>query len=101
MLVVSPEHGRVFRQAGWTKAKLREELEQLLQLPGADLMRGAHGIDEGVPGIGPEVILPKFRPGGLEIVHAGGTAGMFSAIISGWVASGPRGSQSVTKEIRP
>lgn len=101
MLAVSPEHGRVFGQAGWTKADLRDKLGQLLQLSGGDAMRGAHGIDEGVPGIGPEVTLPKFRPGGLEILHAGGTAGRFSAIISGWVASGPKGSQSVTKEIRP
>jgi hypothetical protein len=46
-----------------------------------------------------DVELTKFRPGGLHIVHAGGGAGMFTAIIGGWVASGPIGSQSVTKEI--
>ena len=46
-----------------------------------------------------ELTLAKFRPGGLNIVHAGGTAGLFSAIIGGWVASGPIGSQPVTKEI--
>ena len=48
-----------------------------------------------------EATLPKFRPGGLGILHAGGTAGLFSAIISGWVASGPKGSQMVTREIKP
>jgi len=99
-LVVSPEHGRVFRQAGWTKARLRERLDELLQIPGADLVRGAHGMAEGVPESLAHTTLPKFRPGGLDIVHAGGTAGMFSAIISGWVASGAKGSQSVIKEIR-
>jgi hypothetical protein len=98
-LVVSPEHGRVFRQAGWTKARLRQRLDELLQIAGADLVRGAHGMAEGVPESLAHTTLPKFRPGGLDIVHAGGTAGMFSAIISGWVASGARGSQSVTKEI--
>ena len=36
--------------------------------------------------------LPKFRPGGLLIVHAGGGAGLFSAIIGGW-ANGETGSQ--------
>ena len=42
--------------------------------------------------------IPKFRDGGLLIVHAGGGAGLFSAIIGGW-ASGPAGSAPVTKEI--
>ena len=42
----------------------------------------------------------KFRPGGLMIVRAGGGAGMFSAIIGGWLASGERGSAPVTREIR-
>jgi hypothetical protein len=100
ILVVSPEHGQIFRQAGWTKARLKEELEALLQLPGKELVRGAQDIAEGIPEAMKEMTLPKFRPGGLTLVHAGGTAGRFSAIISGWVASGPRGSQPVTKEIR-
>ncbi|MEW6185070.1 MAG: thioredoxin family protein [Thermodesulfobacteriota bacterium] len=99
VLVVSPEHGNIFRQAGWTKARLKEELEQLLKMPGTDLVRGAQGIAEGIAEVMKEATLPKFRPGGLSIVHAGGPAGRFSAIISGWVASGPRGSQLVTKEI--
>ena len=43
--------------------------------------------------------VPKFRPGGLFIVRAGGTAGLFSAVIAGWVASGPMGSTPVSKEI--
>ncbi|MBI4765942.1 MAG: thioredoxin family protein [Deltaproteobacteria bacterium] len=100
ILVVCPEHGNIFRQAGWTKARLKEELDALLQLPGKELVRGAQGIAEGIPEAMQEMTLPKFRPGGLTLVHAGGTAGRFSAIISGWVASGPRGSQLVTKEIR-
>ena len=100
ILVVSPEHGQIFRQAGWTKARLKEELDKLLQLPGQELVRGAQGIAEGIPEGMKDLTLPKFRPGGLTLVYAGGTAGRFSAIIGGWVASGPRGSQLVTKEIR-
>ncbi|MBW1819245.1 MAG: thioredoxin, partial [Deltaproteobacteria bacterium] len=100
MLVVSPEHGRVFSEAGWTKARLRGELDGLLQFPGAELVRGAGGIAEGVPEELKDATVPKFRPGGLHIVYAGGSAGLFSAIIGGWIAGGPRGSQSVTKEIR-
>ena len=42
---------------------------------------------------------PKFRSDGLWFVHAGGTAGMFSAIIGGWI-NGETGSQPVTKEVR-
>ncbi|HEY4027104.1 MAG TPA: thioredoxin [Candidatus Dormibacteraeota bacterium] len=99
MLVVSPEHARVFREAGWSKARLREELDGLLRRPGAELVRGAGGIAEGVPESLAGAELPKFRPGGLLIVHAGGTAGLFAAIIGGW-ASGAVGSEPVTREVR-
>jgi hypothetical protein len=99
MLVVSPEHARVFREAGWSKARLREELDALLALSGAELVAGASGIAEGLPERLSEATLPKFRPGGLLLVHAGGTAGMFSAVIGGW-ASGEIGSEPVTVEVR-
>jgi hypothetical protein len=99
-LIVSPEHGRVFRQAGWSKARLKAELNNLLQLPGSELARGANGIAEGIPTHLADQTLPKFRPGGLEIVHAGGSAGLFSAIVGGWPGSGPTGSSAVTREIR-
>ena len=99
VLAVSPEHGRVFSRAGWTKADVKAELHRLLQLPGKDLVRGAGGIAEGVPEDFIDADLPKFRPGGLDIVFAGGPAGMFSAILGGWVAAGAGGSQSVTREI--
>lgn len=99
LLVVSPEHARVFREAGWSKLRLREELDRLLRRPGAEMVRGAGGIAEGMPAAVAAAEVPKFRPGGLLIVHAGGTAGMFSAIIGGWV-SGAVGSEPVTREVR-
>ncbi len=46
-----------------------------------------------------ELELSKFKPGGLNLVHAGGSAGLFSAIIGGWLASGDMGSSPVTREI--
>ena len=98
VLVVSPEHARVFKEAGWDKARLRAELDGLLTLPGQEMVRGAGGVAEGVPEGFASTSLPKFRPGGLIIVHAGGTAGLFSAIIGGWV-SGPTGSEPVTREV--
>lgn len=100
MLVVSPEHRRVFREAGWDKEHLREELIRLTTTDGKDLVRGAGGIAEGMPAPFKDHKLPKFRPGGLHILTAGGDAGMFSAIIGGWVASGPMGSEMVTKEVK-
>ena len=99
MLVVAPEHARVFRDAGWGRERLLTELNQLLQLPGSEIIRGAGGIAEGVPEHFADAALPKFGPGGLLLVHAGGQAGMFSAIIGGWV-SGTVGSQPVTQEVR-
>ena len=98
-LVVSPEHLRVFREAGWSKQRLQEELSSLLMLPIKEMHRGADGIDEGLSTTIEVERVPKFRPGGLHIVRAGGKAGMFSAIIAGWVASGDMGSTLVTKEI--
>jgi hypothetical protein len=68
-------------------------------IPGSELVAGAAGITEGLPQSFAEKVMPKFREGGLSIVRAGGSAGMFSAIIAGWVASGPMGSIPVTKRI--
>ena len=98
-LVVSPEHARVFKEAGWDKARVKMELMDLLMLDGAELVRGAGGIAEGLPEGFAGATLPKFRPDGLWLVHAGGGAGLFSAVIGGWV-NGDTGSQPVTKEIR-
>jgi hypothetical protein len=99
LLVVSPEHGRVFREAGWDRRRLLAELQGLLTLPTAELVRGVAGMAEGLPaGIGARE-LPKFRPGGLLVAHAGGDAGLFSAIVGGWVG-GETGSVPVTREVR-
>ncbi len=95
LLVVCPEHGRVLREAGWDRARLLAELEPLLVLQPDELRRGSAGIDEGMPPGSDTAPLPKFRSGGLLVVHAGGTAGMFSAVIAGWVG-GASGSEPVT-----
>jgi hypothetical protein len=100
VLVVSPEHGRVFREAGWSKTRVRDELLALLQLDGDDVVRGAGGIAEGLPEGLAGAKVPKFGDEGLLLVHAGGGAGLFSAIIGGWI-NGPGGSQPVTREVRP
>jgi hypothetical protein len=101
LLVVCPEHHRTFKNAGWSKARLYEELYRLCEIPGEELVAGAKGIAEGGPPSLAGKTVNKFRPGGLMVVRAGGDAGMFSGIIGGWSAGGPRGSLPVTREVRP
>ncbi len=100
ILAVSPEHARIFEQAGWDKQRLVARLHELLMIPGDELVRGAGGIAEGAPESAKGKTLPKFRPGGLMVVHCGGGAGLFSAILGGWV-TGAIGSLPVIQEIKP
>ncbi|GIT22775.1 MAG: hypothetical protein CM1200mP40_24570 [Gammaproteobacteria bacterium] len=100
ILVISPEHRRIFRQAGWSKQDLRQALYDNLMVSGTDVIRGAQDIAEGMPEKFKDKQLNKFRDDGLHIVTTGGKAGMFSAIISGWVASGEKGSQLVSQKIQ-
>jgi hypothetical protein len=99
ILVLGPEHGRVFAEAGWDRARVLAELHERLQLPGAELVRGAGGMAEGLPESFADQILPKFRPDGILLAYAGGGAGLFSAMIGGW-ANGTVGSTPVTLEVR-
>lgn len=99
LLVVSPEHERVFRLAGWSKAQVKQRILELLTVSGSELVAGAGGIAEGLPEKFADRQVPKFRENGLHIVRAGGSAGMFSAIIAGWAASGSIGSEMVTRKV--
>ena len=49
VLVVVPEHAAVFAEAGWDRARLHAELDELLLLAPEEIARGADGIDEGMP----------------------------------------------------
>lgn len=97
-LVVSPDHARIFTEAGWTRRRLADELAALLRLDPAEIARGAAGIEEGVPADAVTGPIPKFRPDGLLLMHAGGQAGLFSAVLGGW-RGGPGGSTPVTREV--
>lgn len=99
ILVMGPEHGRVFAEAGWDRDRILFELHSRLTTPATDLERGAGGITEGIPvGMG-SAELPKFTPNGLMLAYAGGGAGLFSALIAGWV-NGDKGSKPVTRHVR-
>ena len=99
MLVIGPEHGRIFAEASWSKDDLKARLLELLMIPGKELVRGTDGIAEGMPEQVAEASLPKFPPGALHVAFAGSGAGLFSTIIPGWVR-GQIGSVPVSKEIR-
>lgn len=99
MVVIGPEHGRVFTEAGWDREQIVAGISAHLDQPGDALVRGADGISEGVPeAFGEAPSLPKFRPGGLMLTYAGGGAGLFSQIVGGWV-NGDVGSQPVTRPV--
>ncbi len=99
MLVMGPEHARVFAEAGWDRDRILFELHVRLATPATELERGAGGIAEGVPAGFGDAALPKFTPTGLLLTYAGGGAGLFSAVIAGWV-NGAKGSTPVTREVR-
>jgi hypothetical protein len=98
ILIVGPEHARVFADAGWDRARVLAALHERLQLPGSDIVRGAGGMAEGVPEHLAGATVPKFRPDGILLVHAGGGAGLFSMMIGGW-ANGDTGSRPVTRVV--
>ncbi len=99
VLVIGPEHARVFAEAGWDRAQVVAGIGEHLDLPTTGLVAGAGGMTEGIPAAFAEVeSLPKFRPGGLLLTYAGGGAGLFSEIIGGWV-NGEEGSEPVTRPV--
>lgn len=99
ILVLGPEHARVFADGGWDRDRILFELHMRLTAPAAELERGAGGIAEGIPVGLSTADLPKFRPDGLLLAYAGGGAGLFSTLIGGWV-NGDTGSKPVTRSVR-
>ena len=104
LLVLSPEHYGIFRNAGWDRKQIESELHKALVRPGKDLVQGAQGIGEGIDPRRADEMVNKFWPEGLEgllIVRAGGKAGLFSAICGGWTGGRFRDqSQPVAQKAR-
>lgn len=98
ILVLSPEHGSRFAEAGWGYDRVVDEIRSRLDIDTDELIVGAGGITEGIPAAMAGKRINKFAPNGLMLVYAGGEAGLFSAIIGGW-ANGAVGSQPVTREV--
>ncbi|MDP9384293.1 MAG: thioredoxin, partial [Actinomycetota bacterium] len=104
LLVVGPEHARVFTEAGWSRARLRDRLFELTMRPAGELVRGAGGSPEGIDPkwvSDPAMPVQKFAaPDRIRIVHAGGDAGLFSMVFGSW-AGGEIGSAPVTRSVAP
>lgn len=100
VLVLSPEHYAIFREAGWGRAEVVAALHERLLAPGSQVVAGAGGVPEGTPPSRANGNVPKFREGGLLVVRAGGPAGLFSAVLAGWPGGrAHKESHPVTKEI--
>jgi len=99
-LAIAQEHATVFYDAGWSKARVKEELLELLKIPVREVVPGRSGlsgltVEEKADA---DNLIPKFKNGTFNIIRAGGSAGKYSAIIS---SIGGRGSiEPVTKEIK-
>ena len=101
ILLLSPEHYAIYRDAGWDRARIEAALHEATMRPGKDLIAGAHGVGEGMAAEYADQMLPKFWPdNGLLVARAGGNAGLFSAIIGGWLGGRNREVvRPVTQEI--
>jgi hypothetical protein len=101
VLVLSPEHYAIYREGGWDRKKIERALYEATIRPGSELVAGADGIGEGVPASRANEMIPKFHEDGLMVVRAGGAAGLFSAVLPGWLAGRNRLElQPVTKEVK-
>jgi hypothetical protein len=108
VLVLPPEHVDTIWRDGWTKQQIRERIQEASARPLRDLLQDAEsgaGVDPrrfGPGGPTEEQLaqrIPKFRDArSIHIVVAGSGAGKFSSVFEGW-ASGPMGSQPVSRKI--
>ena len=101
ILVLTPEHYAIFRDAGWDRRRIMAGLHEATTRPGHELIKGAQGLGEGIDPSRADEMVPKFwEDHGLLVVRAGGNAGLFSAIIGGWTGNRFHDDvQPVTKEI--
>lgn len=101
ILVLAPEHYSIFSDAGWGRDEITEALHEACTRDGHDLVRGAMGIGEGIDPSRAGERVPKFHPDGLLLARAGGPAGLYSAIITGWPGGrAHEDSVPITKELR-
>ena len=101
IVVLSPEHYRIYKEAGWGRREIEKALYEATIRPGREILAGLNGIGEGVPLNRADEMIPKFHDDGLLVVRAGGPAGLFSGILPGWLAGRNKAElQLVTKAVK-
>ena len=102
IVVLSPEHYRIYQEAGWGRREIEKVLYEAPIRPGRELLAGLDGIGEGVPASRADEMIPKFHDDGIVVVRAGGPAGLFSGVLPGWLAGRNKAElQLVTKAVLP
>jgi len=95
VFVICPEHAQMFRDAGWTKQRLRQFMFEAVRKPARLLRRGettpvVHAADPGA-------LVPKWAsPDAIVLLVAGGEAGRYSAVLGPCTGMG---SQIVSREV--
>jgi len=95
VFVICPEHSAMFRDAGWSKQRLREYMFATVRRPAGELRRGettplVHAAD-------PEIAVSKWAsPESIVLLVAGGEAGRYSAVLGPCTGMG---SQIISREV--
>ena len=80
VFVICPEHAEMFRRAGWSKDRLREEIFRAVRRPARELRWGE--TTPQVLAAADEDLIPKWStPGDILLLVAGGEAGRYSAVL--------------------
>jgi peroxiredoxin len=96
LFVICPEHLDMFRAAGWSKQRLREELLRAVRRPAREL-RWGETTPEVAAAPDDELIGKWTRPEDIVLVAAGGEAGRYSAVFGPCLGMD---TQIISKEVR-
>ena len=96
LFVICPEHAELFRAAGWSKQRLREELFDVVRRPAAELAWG-ETTPEVHAAAGDQQVGKWTSPEDIVLVVAGGEAGRYSAVFGPCLGMN---AEIVSKEVR-
>lgn len=87
VVVFAPEHAQILTRAGWSRSQTREFIWNQARRSRAQLKREGRLPGAIQPEDGDSLVTVTGSPEDLLLVHAGGDAGAFSAVITPWVDS--------------
>lgn len=80
VFVICPEHAEMFRRAGWSKDRLRQEIVSAVRRPARELRWGE--TTPQVVAAADDELIPKWStPDDILLIVAGGEAGRYSAML--------------------